>query len=273
MASRLLAPSPVVRRAAVCGLLITAIRQARGSPGRAAIERCISQTLMRNFMNRANAEPFFDVWNASQARGAAPKPPPPPMSPTRIAPPVLPPLKDPMSTPPALGGSTAAAPPRGLYGSQPPLPLPRPGGGVAGAPYGSQPPLPLPTPGSGAVALAALAGMPPASSSTAAAAKPSVAAAPSTGASARTGAAAGTSAPGRVTPGQATTLDGGRSVLRYGAGVRPPLRPLPEASWSGRARDLEGTARAAVAPPPSGLESSCGRRTSTAWRWSAPRRA
>ena len=170
-----------------------------------------SITLMRNFMNAANQEPFMDVWTASQQNGGQQKKPPPPPSPTRIPPPVLPPLKDPTARAPLLGG---------------------PGAPMSRATLNSQPPLPLPTPQGGGGKSAA---MPPPSATPASA-----------------GAAGG-----------ATAIDGGRTVQRFGDGVRPPLWLNHEGSDA-----LAGTSRLAVDP----LDGLCGRRAATAWRWCAPRR-
>lgn len=92
-----------------------------------------SITLMRNFMNDANVEPFMDVWNGRDRT----KPPPakPPMSPTRVPAPALPPIKSsPVQSsqllnegaaPPALPVSSVSS---AFHGSQPPLPLPTPPG-------------------------------------------------------------------------------------------------------------------------------------------------
>jgi hypothetical protein len=93
-----------------------------------------SITLMRNFINSANAEPFFDVWNQRHG-GHEHRRPPPPMSPRRIPPPALPPLRDAAA---AAAAAAAMAPSSGSatndtkpYESQPPLPVPRPGGSTA----------------------------------------------------------------------------------------------------------------------------------------------
>ena len=64
----------------------------------------------------------------------------------------------------------------------------------------------------------------------------------------------------------ATTIDHSRTVVRQPSlRARAPSTLTPPV-WSDV---LGGSARAAVEP----LDADCGRRTATAWRWSAPRRA
>ena len=93
-----------------------------------AVSLTPSITLMRNFMNDANSDRFFEVWMANQNnpnKGPRPRPPLAPPQP----PPALPPVK--RSLPPSALGGTAAtiAAPRGL-----PPPSAPPPAQSAGAP-------------------------------------------------------------------------------------------------------------------------------------------
>ena len=189
-----------------------------------------SITLMRNFMNSANAEPFFDVWNQRQG-GLEHRRPPPPMSPRRIPPPALPPLRD------AASAAAAAAAAAAMVSSS--------GSTTNDAkPYQSQPPLPVPRPDGSTTTYNSAAVVP------------------------RTAPVLST----------AVTHDGGRTVMRHGAGARQPLRALlldagmvyGMVHHGACARNhQEGTARVAIEP----RGEACGRRAGTAWAWRRPRRA
>jgi len=219
-----------------------------------------SITLMRNFINSANAEPFFDVWNQRHG-GHEHRRPPPPMSPRRIPPPALPPLRDAAADAAAVvAAATAAAamaPSSGSatndtkpYESQPPWPVPRPGGSTAT--YD----MPRTAPGGSTATYNSAAAVP------------------------RTAPELSTAVTcdgvPRTTPvlSTAVTRDGGRNVLRQGSGVRPPLRALlldaGMVHHGGCARNQhKGTARVAIEP----RGDACGRRAGIAWAWRRPRRA